>query len=120
LLVYQKCELTKIWKFESSRIHRFGCFRPKSIRYCVLFYLRNHRVANFLKFCHNWQKYLLIPLKHMLMHSAHKIFVLFLFFWRVQCVGHFFAYVAHFVFLRDVCETISLAVRITLALKRHI
>jgi hypothetical protein len=31
-----------------------------------------------------------------------KIFILYIFFGGLQCVGNSFAYVAHFVFLRDV------------------
>ncbi len=96
MLVYQKGEAKKNWKFDSSRIHRFRCFRPKSIRYGVWIYL----VANFPKFCHNWQKYLLIPLEHTISRAyncippfftkeVQKFVFLFLFVGGLQCVGPF-------------------------------
>ncbi len=39
----------------------------------------------------------------------HNVTFLLLFFGGLECVGHSFAYVAHFVFLRDVLKNLFYA-----------
>ncbi len=41
-------------------------------------------------------------LQYITMHSMHYIYLFLYIFWRARVCWHPFAYVAHFVFLRDV------------------
>jgi hypothetical protein len=49
----------------------------------------------------HWKQTLLFSLLFFLSMGSALMF--FVYFFGLECVGHSFAYVAHFVFLRDVC-----------------